>query len=90
MTDGANDTTVDAELHWTHIPGEGMFKPLLDANGNTRASLQFREGFYVLGARDASTRRLIFFDRSNFESEEQAVSYFNEWASAHGDVRTTA
>lgn len=67
-----------------------MFKFLLDCEDEPRASVQFREGLFILGARDSLTRRLIFFDRSNFDSESDAVDFFSKWIDANRGAKTTA
>jgi hypothetical protein len=85
----AETTRIVIEEEWTYIPGEGRFKMLLDAEGRARGSVQLREGLFILGARNASSRRLISFGKSNFETEEEAVIYFNYWVNANLLVRTT-
>jgi hypothetical protein len=85
----AETTRIVIEEQWTYIPGEGQFKMLLDTDGRARGSVQLREGLFILGARNASNRRLISFGKSNFETEEEAVIYFNYWVNANLLVRTT-
>jgi hypothetical protein len=84
----AETSQISIEARWTIIPGEGRFKMLLDSDGNSRGSVQLREGMFILGARDTNTRRLISFGKSNFETEEEAVTYFNEWVGANPLVPT--
>jgi len=79
---------VEAEEHWTRIPGEGMFKNLLDSNGAVCGSIQFREDWFILGAHDAATRQLIMFPQSNFEDEEAAIQYFQRWLSENPTIHT--
>lgn len=82
-------TELRIQDEWTFIPGEGRFKYFIDGAGVSRGSLQLREGFYILGTRHADSRRLIFFDQSVFDSEEDAVAYFNEWVLANPNTTTT-
>lgn len=76
-----------ADTNWSFIPGEGRFKMIRDENGATRGSIQSREGFYILGARDASSGRLISFAENQFAFEDEASAYLNEWAAKNPSVK---
>lgn len=76
-----------ADSNWSFIPGEGRFKMIRDENGATRGSIQSREGFYILGARDAASGRLISFQENQFAFEDEASAYLNEWAAKNPSVK---
>ncbi|MEQ6896272.1 hypothetical protein [Microbacterium sp. KR10-403] len=76
--------------NWHREPGEAPLKKLRDSEGTIRGSVQLREGVYILGARVESTRRLILFEKSNFDTVEEAMSYFQAWSKENPTVVTTA
>lgn len=89
--------TLKADEKWNRIPGEGMFKTIRDENGEARGSIQLREGFYILGARELKTHRrdereittgrLVRFENNQFENEEQAIAHLNEWMKKNPSVK---
>jgi len=80
-----------AQDSWTVVRGEGAFKRIVDDEGNALGSIQNRDGFYILGARDTKTRRLVSFGSSNsFETTDDAVDSFKKWAHSNMGMNTTA
>lgn len=65
---------------WSVNSGEPMFKRILDNEGNSRGSIERRDGFYILGARDRKTEKLIHFEDNSFETANDAVEYFQKWS----------
>ncbi len=74
---------------WEHVPGEGLFKLILDEHGTVRGSVQARDGDFILGSRNASNGRLIFFATNNFATEAEALGYFREWVQVNPHLATT-
>lgn len=66
---------IDAQ--WENIPGEGNFKFIKSTTGKETASIQIREGFYMLGARDEAGG-FVHFQENSFISEDEAISYLKK------------
>lgn len=80
-----------AQDSWNVVRGEGAFKRIVDDEGNSLGSIQNRDGFYILGARDTKTRRLVSFGSINsFETTDDAVDSFKKWAHSNMGMNTTA
>jgi hypothetical protein len=77
------------QTSWTYEPGEAPFKRVLDEEGNSRGSIELRDGDYILGARNSSNRRLVQFPKTAFESEHEAVEYFKDWSYGNSSVITS-
>lgn len=86
----SRNAPLKADTGWKFIPGEGRFKTIRDADGNARGSIQSREGFYILGARDEATGKLIHFEENQFAFEDEAAGYLNEWAAKNPSVKLSS
>jgi hypothetical protein len=85
----ATVASVTAAAPWRRGPGEKPHKLLQTDEGVAVGTLQQREGFYILGARDAKTNKLISFPKNMFETEEEAAAAYRTWAYQHPRVATT-
>lgn len=47
-------SALKVDSDWTVIPGKGRFKFITSDEGTETTSIQLRDGFYILGARDAN------------------------------------
>lgn len=78
---------IDAQ--WENIPGEGKYKYIRSSDDKVKASIQLREGFYILGARDMVAGRLVKFELNQFGSLEDASEHFRDWAKLNPGVETS-
>lgn len=67
-------TSFEIDNEWTNIQGEGRFKFIKSISGKGAASIQIRDGFYILGARDEAGG-YVHFQKNSFISENDAVDY---------------
>ena len=68
------DSNFVIDAQWENIPGEGRFKFIKSTTGKKTASIQIRDGFYMLGARDEAGG-FVHFEQNMFISEDEAVEY---------------
>lgn len=67
-------TELEIDAHWTNVPGEGNIKQIRNPRGKETASIQLRDGFYLLGARDEAGQ-FVYFQQNSFSSEHEALKY---------------
>lgn len=67
-------SALNVDTDWTVIPGEGRFKFITSDEGSEKASIQLRDGFYILGARDANGG-FVHFQENSFISEDDALKH---------------
>lgn len=68
------NSSFEIDSEWTRIPGEGHFKFIKSTSGKETASIQIRDGFYMLGARDEAGG-FVYFQENSFISENEAIDY---------------